>query len=37
MIQEVISENKNTIFYDLEDLNFKKISKINNSLVISNL
>jgi len=37
LIQEIISENKNAIFYDLEDLNFKKISKINNSLVISNL
>ena len=37
LIQEIISENKNAIFYDIEDLNFKKISKINNSLVISNL
>lgn len=37
LIQEVLSENKNAIFYDIEDLNFKKINKINNSLVVSNL
>lgn len=37
LIKEVITENENAIFYDLEDLNFKKIEKVNNSLVVSDL
>lgn len=37
LVQEVISENKSAIFYDIEDLNFKKIRKVNNCLVVSDL
>jgi len=37
LINQVIEENKNAIFYDLEDLKFKKIDKVNNCLVVSDL
>ena len=37
LIEEVIEENEYAIFYDLTDLNFKKIDIIDNRLVVSDL
>lgn len=37
IITKVISDNNRVIFYDLEDLSFKKISKVHDSLIVSDL
>jgi hypothetical protein len=37
LINKVIEDNGGAVFYDLEDLKFKKIDKINNCLVVSDL
>lgn len=37
LINEVIDENNGMVFYDLEDLKFKKIDKVNDCLIVSDL